>query len=81
MVVGDSITFQIVGDLTIRGVIASEVLEVTVNVVSEDRLEGNAIMIINRTTYGGLLAVRLPEFVADVSEEVILEFDFVAETQ
>ena len=81
MAVGDSITFQIVGDLTIREVTKSEVFEVTVNVLSENRLEGNAAMTIDRTNYGGILPFRLPRFVDDVAEEIILEFDFVAEAQ
>lgn len=77
--VGDSITFQVVGDLTMRGETRSEVFKVTLNVVSEDRLEGNATTTIDRTTYG--IFFPLPPFVAGVSEEVILEFDFVAEAQ
>jgi len=81
MVVGDSIIFQIVGDLTIREITRSEVFKVTVNVLSENRLEGNAATTIDRTNYGGILPFRLPLFVDDVSEEIILEFDFVAEAQ
>ena len=72
---------KIVGDLTIREITRSEVFEVTVNVLSANRLEGNAATTIDRTNYGGVLPFRLPRFVDDVAEEIMLEFDFVTEAQ
>ena len=74
--VGDTITFEIVGDLTIRDVTQSVTFMATVTVVSETSLEGSATTTVNRTDFG--LEIPSVPNVADVDEEVILEIDFVA---
>ncbi len=74
--VGDTATFTIVGDLKIRDITAEERFAATVTVVAEDRLEGTAEATILRSTYD--LAVAMPPFVAEVSEEVLLGIKFVA---
>lgn len=74
--VGEAVTFQITGDLTIRDVTREVTFEVTVVPVSADRLEGTATTIIIKEDYG--LTIPNVPFVANVSEEVVLEIDFVA---
>lgn len=76
--VGDSFTFQIAGDLTIRDVTRPVVFDVRANVDSMDRVSGTAETTIQRSDF----ALVIPDvpFVADVSEAVRLEMDFVAET-
>ncbi|MEI2611682.1 MAG: YceI family protein [Candidatus Promineifilaceae bacterium] len=74
--VGDSITFEIVGDLTIRDVTQSVTFTATVTVISATQLEGSASTIVNRADFG--LEIPSVPNVADVDEEVLLEIDFVA---
>ncbi|MGB3717378.1 MAG: YceI family protein [Candidatus Promineifilaceae bacterium] len=73
---GESVTFQITGDLAIRDVTNEVTFQVTVVPVSADRLEGRASTTIQRGDYG-LIIPSVP-FVANVGEEVLLELDFVA---
>lgn len=75
--IGDPVSFQITGDLTIRDVTNRETFAVTATAVSPTRLEGSATSTIMRHDYD----LRIPTVrnVADVDEEVTLEFDFVAE--
>ncbi len=74
--IGQSFDFQVVGDLTVRDITNSVSFAVTATLVSETRLEGAASATITRESYN-LLIPSAPG-VADVSEEVILELDFVA---
>ncbi|HSH80896.1 MAG TPA: YceI family protein [Herpetosiphonaceae bacterium] len=74
--VGQSYSFQIVGDLAIRDVTRETTFDVTVTPVSENRLEGTATATILRTDFG--LTIPQVRQVASVSEEVRLEIDFVA---
>ena len=74
--VGEAVTFQITGDLTIRDVTHEVTFEATVVPISEDRLEGTATTIIIRDDYG--ITIPNVPFVANVGEEVVLEIDFVA---
>lgn len=74
--VGQEVQFQITGDLTIRDITQSVTFEVTATLVDETRLEGFASATVLRSDYG-LVIPSVPS-VADVSEEVLLEFDFVA---
>ena len=77
--VGESLTFQITGDLTIRDITHEITFDVTVTAVSETRLEGSASAMVSREDYD----LRIPNVprVADVDEEVLLEIDFVAVTK
>jgi polyisoprenoid-binding protein YceI len=74
--VGQSYTFQIVGDLTIRDVTKEVTFDVTATPASASRLEGTAQTTIRYADYG----ISIPEVrqVASVDEQVRLEIDFVA---
>ncbi len=74
--VGQPFDFQIVGDLTVRDITNEVSFAVTATLVSETRLEGTASATVTRESYN-LLIPSVPG-VADVSDEVILELDFVA---
>jgi polyisoprenoid-binding protein YceI len=75
-VLGETISFQIIGDLTVRDVTNEVVFDVTATPVSDSRLEASATATIMRGDYG--LTIPSVAQVADVSEEVILTLDFVA---
>ncbi|HSH01331.1 MAG TPA: YceI family protein [Anaerolineae bacterium] len=74
--VGDTIEFEVVGDLTIRDVTLSERFTVSATVDSDTQISGSANSIISRSDYG--LTIPSVSFVAEVDEEVQLEIDFVA---
>lgn len=73
---GEPFTFQIVGDLTIRDITSPVTFEVTVTPVSETELTGLARTTVTRSMFD----LRIPNVpgVADVSEDVQLELEFVA---
>lgn len=73
---GDNITFEIIGDLTIRDVTNEVTFQVTVVPVSGERLEGTASTTVQRADFG--LVIPDVPFIANVGEEVGLEIDFVA---
>jgi polyisoprenoid-binding protein YceI len=73
---GDTLTFQIVGDLTMRGVTRSVTFEASVKLASETRLEGLATVEIAYAEWG--ITVEAPPTVADVDKTVKLELQFVA---
>ncbi|HEY0606901.1 MAG TPA: YceI family protein [Herpetosiphonaceae bacterium] len=77
--VGQSYSFQIVGDLTIRDVTKQVTFEVTAMPASETRLEGTAQTTITYADWG----ITIPQVrqVASVSDAVRLEIDFVAVAQ
>jgi len=75
--VGDVVTFQIVGNLTVREVTGVETFDVTVTVVSETRLEGLATTTISRMNPYNLTIPDVPS-VASVDEDMLLELEFVA---
>jgi polyisoprenoid-binding protein YceI len=72
---GQSFSFSVAGDLTIRDVTQPAVFEVTVFVESAGRLVGSAATTIQRSDFN-LIIPSVP-FVANVGEEVTLEIDFV----
>lgn len=74
--VGDSVDFQISGDLTIKDQTRPETFDVTVSVESKSRINGLAISTIRYADYG-LFIPDVP-FVSNVADELILELDFVA---
>lgn len=74
--VGDTVTFQVTGDLTIRDITKSVTFEVTVTVAAADRLEGLASVTVLRSDYG--LQIPSVPSVANVTDEVLLELEFVA---
>jgi polyisoprenoid-binding protein YceI len=75
--IGDTVTFQLTGDLTVRHITNSVTFDVTVTLASEERLEGSATAPTTRAAYE-LTIPRAPG-VANVTDEVTLEIDFVAD--
>jgi polyisoprenoid-binding protein YceI len=73
---GEPITFQIIGNLTLRGITNEVTFDATVTPVSETRLEGTASAVVQREQYG--MEIPSIPFVANVEEEVELYIDFVA---
>jgi len=74
--VGDTVSFQITGDLTIREITQTVTFEVTATLVTADRLEGLASVLVTRTAFS--LAIPSVPNVANVSDEVLVELEFVA---
>lgn len=74
--VGDTIDFQLTGELQIRDMTNAVSFDVTVNVVSATELSGTAHTVVHRSDYD-LTIPNVPS-VTDVSEEIELAFDFVA---
>ncbi len=73
---GESVTLEIVGDLTIKGVIHEVLFTAEVMAVSETELRGHAEAMVAYADYG--ISIPSVPRVADVDEEVLLEIDFVA---
>lgn len=75
--VGDTFQFQISGDLTITDITRAETFDVTLTVVSADRIEGLATLSIRWADY----KLRIPSSpqVQTVAETVTLQLEFVAE--
>ncbi len=69
-------SFRITGDLTIRSVTHPVTFDVTVTPMSATQVKGTAAATIQRADYN-LVIPSVPS-VADVSEAVQLQFDFVA---
>lgn len=76
VILGDSFDFQITGNLTVHGVTHEVTFNAVITPISETRLEGSASTIVLYRDFG----MTIPEApgVADVSEEVTLQIDFVA---
>jgi polyisoprenoid-binding protein YceI len=74
---GQTLTFQIAGDLTIRDVTQPVVFEVTATGESATRLTGTATATVKRSDFN--LTIPSVPNVANVGEEVTLEIKFVAE--
>ncbi len=76
VVTGQPFSFQIVGDLKVRDITQEVTFDATVTPVSETQLTGSAAAVVQRADYN-LIIPSVPG-VANVSEEVRLELDFVA---
>jgi polyisoprenoid-binding protein YceI len=76
---GQTFTFQVAGDLTIRDITQPVVFEITGKVVSATRLEGAAKTVIKRADYQ--LNIPSVPFVANVAEEVTIELTLVGEAK
>ena len=74
--VGQSFTFQMVGDLAIRGTPRETTFDVVVTPTAENRLEGTASSTIRYADWGVSIP-RVPS-VAGVADQVALHLDFVA---
>jgi polyisoprenoid-binding protein YceI len=74
--IGQEFSFQIVGKLTVRGVSHEVTFDAKVTPASKDKLTGSATTTVHIQDFN----ITIPEApgVADVSQDVNLEFDFVA---
>ena len=77
--VGDTFTFQVTGTLPLAGVTRDVTFDVTLTIVSETRIEGTGTTTVLRSDYG-LQIPNVPS-VANVTDEVALEIQFVAVAQ
>lgn len=75
--VGDTVTFQITGDLTVRNITQPVTFDATATLVSEQRLQGSATATTTRAAFQ--LSIPNAPGVANVADEVALEIDFVAD--
>ena len=73
---GQTIAFQIVGNLAIRDITREVVFDAELTVVAPDRVEGTAVTTIMRGDYN--LTIPNVPFVASVDEDVLLGITFVA---
>ena len=73
---GEEVSFQITGDLTVKDVTKEVTFDAVVMFVSESRLEGLASTTVTQDDFG--LTIPDVPLVANVSEEIVLEIDFVA---
>ena len=74
--VGDTFSFQIIGDLKIREIVQPTTFDVTVTADSAAQISGLAQTVVRRADFE--LTIPNVEGVADVTEEVQLELEFVA---
>ncbi len=77
--VGDEVRFEVTGDLTVREITQPVLFSVTLQVVSESEIQGSASTVVALETFE-LTIPQVPS-VANVGEEFIVEFDFVARAQ
>ncbi len=75
--VGDTMTLEVTGNLTIAGKSNPVTFDVTATLESADRLVGNAETIIQRGDFN--LNIPNVPFVANVGEDVTLKLNFVAD--
>jgi polyisoprenoid-binding protein YceI len=74
--VGETISFSLVGDLTIRDVTQPATFTVEATAVSETQIVGTATAVVNRADFG--LQIPSVPSVANVEEQVELYIDFTA---
>ena len=74
--VGEEVTFEIAGNLTVRDITQAVTFSVTAKAESADRLTGTGSTTVTRAQFN-LNIPNVPN-VANVSDEVTLEIDFVA---
>jgi polyisoprenoid-binding protein YceI len=74
--VGSRFSFTVAGDLTVKDSTNTVTFDVSATLVSDTQIEGTATAKITRSEFG----VTIPSvpFVADVSNDVALQLDFVA---
>jgi polyisoprenoid-binding protein YceI len=74
---GETATFQVVGDLTIRGVAREVTFDATLTPMADDRLSGSATTTVRYADWG--ISIPAVPFVASVEDEVRLDLTFEAE--
>lgn len=73
---GETYEFSITGDLTIRGATNPTTFDVSVEMVDDSTIRGTATADVLRSEFG--IGIPSVPFVADVTDEVALNVDFVA---
>lgn len=73
---GESVTLEILGDLTIKGRTHEVLFTAEVTMLSETEVQGHAEAMVAYADYG--ISIPSVPRVADVDDEVLLEIDFVA---
>lgn len=73
---GDTVAFQIVGDLTVRTVTRSVTFEASITIEDADRISGLARAEALYTDFD--ITINTPPLVSDVAESLIMEIEFVA---
>lgn len=74
--IGDTVEFQVTGDLTVAGGTFPVTFDVAATLESDARLVGSAETTVNHADLG--LTINAPPFVASIGETVTLKFNFVA---
>lgn len=74
--VGDTVNFQVQGDLLIRGVIRNVTFDVTLTATSLEQITGLATTTVLYADFG--LTINAPPTVSNIGDTVTLEFEFVA---
>ena len=73
---GEELDFQVTGDLTVRGATAPVTFDVTASLTGGS-LQGTAVATISRADFG--IGIPSVPSVANVSDEVLIRLEFVAE--
>jgi len=73
---GDSVTFTMTGDMTIKAATSGVTFDVTATLIDVNTIEGTASAVVQRSDFG--IGIPSVPGVANVSDEVILTLDFVA---
>jgi polyisoprenoid-binding protein YceI len=73
---GDTLQFQVTGNLTIAGVTQAVTFDITATLKSDNQLTGHAKTIVQRSDFN--LNIPNVPFVANVGNDVTLKLDFVA---
>ena len=74
--VGDALTFKVTGNLTVRNITKPVTFDVTAKADSDSQVSGNAKAKVTRSAFE--LKIPVLPMVADVTDDVALEFNFVA---
>ncbi|HSJ36417.1 MAG TPA: YceI family protein [Acidimicrobiia bacterium] len=76
LAVGDTVTFTVTGELSLKGVAQPTTFDVEATWLDENTLEGTAEVVVDRTDFG--IGIPSVASVANVTEEVLIALDFVA---
>ena len=76
--IGQTVPFQVTGDLTLRGNTRSVIFDVSLTLNSATEIQGYATATVNRSDFGILNDAQNGFDYHGVEEEVTLEFTFVA---
>jgi polyisoprenoid-binding protein YceI len=73
---GDSLTFTVTGDLTVKGTTNPVTFDVEIVMSDQDTIEGTASALITRSDFD--IGIPSVPSVANVGDEVTIRLDFVA---